>query len=87
MARVYIPAQLAKLTGGLREVDASGASLREVIDSLDTAFPGLRDTLVDGDRLRAGLAAAVDNVLASGLRQPVRESSEVVFLPALKGGV
>lgn len=87
MARVQIPPQLAKFTGGLREVDAPGGSLREVIDSLEAMFPGLRERLVDGDRLQAGLAAAVDNVLASGLRQPVGDSSEVVLLPAMKGGV
>ena len=87
MARVHIPAHLAKLTGGLREVEAKGTSLREVIESLGASFPGLRERLIDGDRLQPGLAAAVDNVLSSGLRQPVGEASEVVFLPAMKGGV
>ncbi len=85
MARVFLPAQLAKLTGGAREIEARGATLREVIESLEEAYPGLKDRLVEGDRLRPGLAAAVDNVF-SGLRQPVGESSEVHFVPAMQGG-
>ncbi len=87
MAHIYLPAHLAKFTRGLRNVEACGATLGEVIDTLEIAFPGIRERLVANDRLTPGLAAAVDNVLASGLREAVRDSSEVVFLPALKGGV
>lgn len=86
MARVQIPVQLAKLTTGLREVEAAGETLFAVIESLDRKFPGLKARLVEDDRLRPGMAAAVDNVIASGLRHPVGGSSEVVFLPALRGG-
>ena len=85
MARVLIPTNLLRFTGGRREVEAAGETLLEVIDSLEAGFPGIRDRLVEGDRLRPGLAAAVDNVL-SGLRDVVRSESEVVFLPALAGG-
>jgi molybdopterin synthase sulfur carrier subunit len=85
LARVFLPAQLVKLTGGAREVEARGTTLLEVIEALEAAYPGIRDRLIEGDRMRPGLAAAVDNVL-SGLRQPVGESSEVCFIPAMQGG-
>ena len=85
MATVRLPAQLARLAGGASEVQVAGATLREVIEALDRAHPGLHERLVSGDRLRPGMAAAVDNVLAT-LRHPVGEASEVVFLPALAGG-
>ena len=87
MARVHLPAHLSKLTRGARDVEIRGATLREVIDGLEAAFPGIRERLIDGERLCPGLAAAVDNVLASGLLHAVGESSEIVFLPALRGGV
>ncbi|MBI4601426.1 MAG: MoaD/ThiS family protein [Planctomycetes bacterium] len=87
MARVFIPIQIAKLTGGARVVEVSGATLGEVIDALDGLHPGIRDRLVEDGRLRAGLAAAVDNVLAPpGLGHTVGPESEVIFLPALRGG-
>jgi molybdopterin converting factor small subunit len=85
VATVRLPVQLARLAGGAQEVTASGTTLREVIEALEKAHPGLRAQLIEGDRLRPGLAAAVDNVLAN-LRHPVGESSEIVFLPALAGG-
>lgn len=87
MATVQIPTQLARLTGGLRAVEVSGATLAEVINALEARFPGVRDRLVEGDRLRPGLAAAVDNVFAPpGLQHAVGETSEVCFVPALRGG-
>lgn len=85
MATVRLPTQLASLAGGAQEVTVCGTTLREVIEALEKSYPGLRSRLMEGDRLRPGLAAAVDNVLAT-LRHPVGESSEVVFLPALVGG-
>jgi molybdopterin synthase sulfur carrier subunit len=87
MARVFIPAQLVEVTGGEREVEVPGGTLREVIDALDARFPGFKARLVDGDRLRSGMNAAVDSVVhPTGLRQPVGETSEVHFIPAISGG-
>ena len=87
MATVQIPSQLTKLTGGLRVVEVPGATLAEVIDALESRFPGARQRLVEGERLRPGLAAAVDNVFAPpGLQHAVGPASEVCFVPALKGG-
>ncbi|MBI4583892.1 MAG: MoaD/ThiS family protein [Planctomycetes bacterium] len=87
MPTVFIPAQLQSFTGGARKVEVKGKTLREVIEALDAAFPGLRDRLVEGDRLRPGLAVAIDSVICSaGLRQAVRKDSEVHFIPAISGG-
>ena len=64
-----------------------GATVGELIDALDAKHPGMRDRLVDGDRLRKGLAASVDGVLGRrSLSQPVGENSEVQFFPAIAGG-
>jgi len=58
-----------------------------VIDELDRLHPGVRARLCDGDALRSGLAAVVDNEVARlGLLQPVGPDSEVHFLPAIAGG-
>ena len=66
-------------------MEASGRTLRDVIDSLERDYPGVRERLVEGDRLRPGLAAAVDNAFV-GLLQPVEETSAIHFVPALQGG-
>ncbi len=87
MPVVWIPAPLRTLTGGRETVPVSGATVAEVVAALERLHPGIRDRLCDGDALRPGLTVAVDDQVARlGLREPVRESSEVHFLPAIGGG-
>lgn len=87
MARVYIPALMRTLTGGAEQVTVSGRTLRQVIDSLEDLYPGLKArVLVDG-RLSPSLSVAVDGeVTRLGLLQAVGDDSEVHFLPAMSGG-
>jgi len=74
-------------TGGLAEVQAHGTTVREVIDDLDSHYPGLKTRLMDDDRLKPNIALVVDGVSSrQGLRQAVSESSEVHFVPAISGG-
>ena len=86
MARVWIPSLLRDVTGGQETVTVPGASVRQVIDELDRLHPGVRARLCDGDALRSGLAAVVDNEVARlGLLQPVspdssRKTPEALFI-------
>jgi molybdopterin synthase sulfur carrier subunit len=87
MATVFIPALLRSLTGGRDTVTAPGATVGEIVTALEAAYPGMRARLCDGDRLRPGLAVAVDGQFAPlGLLHTVGPTSEVHFLPALSGG-
>jgi len=87
MAVVHIPAPLRQLTGGESQVTVEGATLRQVVDALEAAHPGIRARLVEGDRLRPGLAVFVDNVQAdAGLRTPVKHDSQIYLAPAIAGG-
>jgi sulfur-carrier protein len=75
------------LTGGADRVEAAGRTVRQVIESLEAAHPGIRARLLDEDRLKPSIGVAVDGVVSRlGVRQPVGESSEVHFLPAVSGG-
>jgi molybdopterin synthase sulfur carrier subunit len=87
MATVWVPALLRELAGGRDTVTVPGTTVRHVIDALERDYPGTRDRLCAGDGLRPGVAVAVDGQLARlGLLEPVREDSEVHFLPAIGGG-
>jgi sulfur-carrier protein len=87
MATVWIPSLLRELTDGATTVSASGATVREVIDALESAHPGLKSRLCDGDRLRPGMSVAVDGTVTRlGLRQPLGPDSEIHFLPSVRGG-
>jgi len=87
MPRVFIPPLLRSLTGDADTLDVAGKTVRDVIDQLEAQFPGVRERLCEDDDLKPGLTVAVDgNVSAVGLLQPLGESSEVHFLPAIGGG-
>lgn len=84
---VYIPALVRTLTDGASTVSASGSTVRELIDDLESRYPGVRDRLCEQGQLRAGLTVAVNGTVSRvGLRQRVPENAEVHFLPALGGG-
>ena len=87
MAVVWIPSLLQSLTGGQEKVLVPGATVGEIIDSLEARFPGVRERLVEGGAIRPHIAVAIDgDVSPEGLEQDVRESSEIHFIPALSGG-
>ena len=87
MSTVYIPPLLRSLSGGIDHVEVDGANIRQVIEALESRFPGIRERLCEGDRLRSGLVVAVDGAVSRlGLIEKISENSEVHFLPATGGG-
>jgi sulfur-carrier protein len=87
MATVIIPSLLRKLTGGHERVTVSGSNVRQVVDDLERQFPGIKAQLVEHGELKASIAVSVDGEMGlGGLLDPVREDSEVYFLPAIGGG-
>ena len=78
---------MQKLTDGKPTVPVQGKSVREVIDNLDHAYPGVKARLVDGFKLKPNISVAVDGEVSPiGMLQRVEEDSEVHFLPAIGGG-
>jgi molybdopterin converting factor small subunit len=86
---VFIPTALQPLTGGQAVVQVPGATVRQVINSLERQFPGVKELLYDPeeDALLAGLAVTIDGEVGQlGLLEQLREDSELHFLPAIAGG-
>jgi cysteine synthase/molybdopterin converting factor small subunit len=90
VTRVRIPPTLRDSVGGAREVEASGATLRELLADLVERFPSLgRQVLENGDELAPFVNVYVDNEdirTLEGLDTPVQESTTVILLPAMAGG-
>ena len=89
MPDVWLPPRLQRLTGGQQRVQVAGRTVRQVIENLERAFPGLQAELYDAeeDILMPGMAVVVDGETSQlGLLESVREDSELHFLPALGGG-
>jgi molybdopterin converting factor small subunit len=87
MPRVFIPPLLRSLTDDQDALDVDGATVGEVIDSLNRQFPGVQERLVQDGRLRPGLSVAIGTkVSARGLLSKTAPGDEVHFLPAIGGG-
>ena len=88
MALVWVPTNMRKFTGGQSKVRIeSGETLRDLIDNLERRYPGIRAMVVHDELVREEIAVFVDGEnIHQGLFQPVRENSEIHFLPMLAGG-
>jgi molybdopterin converting factor small subunit len=87
MATVVIPALLRKFTDGKDRVIASGRNIGQLVEDLERQFPGLREQLIEEGEIKPSIAVSIDGDLGTaGILEPVRESSEVFFLPAIGGG-
>jgi molybdopterin synthase sulfur carrier subunit len=90
VAHVFFPQPLRGLAGDAHDVEAPGATLRELIANLSERFPGMRERLIDpedDDALMPGMAAVVDGEVTNmGLRTKLEADTEVHFMPAIAGG-
>ncbi|MCR9113082.1 MAG: MoaD/ThiS family protein [Rhodobacteraceae bacterium] len=81
MVQVKIWGSLAAFTDDRREVEIDAKNLRELLDGLARAYPGLKPQL---DR---GVSVSIDGrIYNDSWFQPIRPDSEVVLLARLKGG-
>jgi sulfur-carrier protein len=84
--RVAIPGALRSYTAAA-DVQASGATLAELLADLERGYPGIRFRMVDEqDRIRRHIRIFVNGAQANALEQPLAESDEVVIVQALSGG-
>ena len=87
MAKVFIPSLMQELTDRQTQLDIQGSTVREIIKELDQSYPGVKDRLMDGFKLKGNINVAVDGEVSPiGVLAKVQENSEVHFLPALGGG-
>ncbi len=84
--KVLIPSPLRSYTGE-REVEASGATLAELLAALDRRYPGLRFRMLDEqDHLRPHIRLFVNGEQARDLATALDPSDEVQIVQALSGG-
>lgn len=90
MPRVSFTRHLERFFPGLTETNVAGRSVRDVLDDLESLYPGLRDYIVDETgALRKHVNIFVDGEVVRdrrGLSDAVEESGSVHILQALSGG-
>ncbi|WP_341231127.1 MoaD/ThiS family protein [Nocardioides salarius] len=87
---VRIPTILRTYTGGESEVPASGATLGEVLDDLESRHPGIRSRILDDNgalRRFVNVYVGNDDVrFLDDLATPTPDGVQVSVIPAVAGG-
>ncbi len=87
---VRIPTILRTYTGGESEVTAKGETLQEVLDDLDSSYPGIRARILDDQgaiRRFVNVYVGNDDVrFLDALATPTPAGSQVSVIPAVAGG-
>lgn len=86
---VRIPTPLRTLTGGADEVPAEGATVAEVIESLEASHPGMKDRLCDekGVRRFVNLYANDEDIrFLDNLETTLKDGDTLSIVPAIAGG-
>ena len=90
MPTVRIPTPLRTATGGAATVETDGATLKAVLDDLESQHPGIGERLLDETgQIRRFVNIFVDDEdvrFQEGLDTPVAEGSTVSIIPAVAGG-
>jgi len=87
---VRIPTLLRKLTQNQEIVEAEGSTIREVINSLENNYPGLKERICDEqDHIRRFVNIFLNDEDIRFLKEsetPVKSGDEVSIVPAIAGG-
>ncbi|WP_229054857.1 ubiquitin-like small modifier protein 1 [Aeromicrobium sp. Leaf350] len=87
---VRIPTILRAYTGDSSQVTAEGSTLAEVLDSLESTYPGIKARVVDEDgKLRrfVNIYVAEEDVrFAQGLDTTTPDGTQISIIPAVAGG-
>ena len=89
MTVVRVPPVLRTEAGGAREVEASGSTVRELLEDLAARVPALAHRVYENGAIQSFVNVYVDGEdvrLRSGLETPVRSDTTVILLPAMAGG-
>ena len=84
--KVLIPSPLLSYTKE-REVEATGATLTELLADLDRQYPGLRFRVIDEqNNMRAHMRFFVNGEQVFDITHPLRPTDAVYLVQALSGG-
>jgi molybdopterin synthase sulfur carrier subunit len=90
MASIRIPTPLRKLTNELEVVQAAGSNVNEILESLDKAFPGLKERICDEQgNVRRFVNVFVNDEDIRFLEEKataVKDTDEISIVPAIAGG-
>ena len=86
---VKVTANLQKMVGGKRSVQAEGASVRELLDDLDSRYPGFKSQIVTDGQIHRFVNIYLNDEdirYTGGVDTAIKAGDVLDVLPALAGG-
>ncbi|HHT9118039.1 MAG TPA: MoaD/ThiS family protein [Candidatus Hypogeohydataceae bacterium YC38] len=87
---VRIPTPLRSLTGNKEEIEAAGKSIKEIINNMESRYPGIKNRLCDEKgQLRRFINFYLNDEDIRFLQNqdtPVKEGDQISIVPAIAGG-
>ncbi|RZQ59333.1 MoaD/ThiS family protein [Amycolatopsis suaedae] len=86
---VFIPTILRTHTGGEKSVEASGSTVAQVIDDIESRHGGIKARVVKEEKLHRFINVYVNDEdvrFAGGLEAEVKDGDTLTILPAVAGG-
>ena len=87
--KVRIPTPLQKLTNGKADVECGAKNINEMIEALEKDFPGIKERLTDGGRVRRFINIYVNDEDIRFLNKEetaLKEGDSISIVPAIAGG-
>ena len=87
--KVRIPTPLQKLTNGKAEVECSAKTVAELVDVLEHSYPGMKERLSDGGKIRRFINIYVNDEdirFVNKEETTLRDGDTISIVPAIAGG-
>jgi MoaD family protein len=87
---VRIPALLQRAVGGAKLIQGQGRTVKELLDNLDSQYPGFKERMLTGDgKLHPFIRVYLndeDISFLGELEAPLKDGDVLSILPAMAGG-
>ncbi len=86
---VRVTANLQKMVGGQRSLQGEGSSVGELLDDLESRYPGFKGQIVTDGQLHRFVNIYLNDEdirFLDKLETPIKEGDTLSILPALAGG-
>ncbi|MDH4162047.1 MAG: MoaD/ThiS family protein [Nitrospirota bacterium] len=87
--KVRIPTPLQKLTNGKPEVECSAKNVAEMVDVLEKDYPGMKDRLSEGGKVRRFINIYVNDEDIRFMNKEdtaLKDGDSISIVPAIAGG-
>jgi len=87
--KVRIPTPLQKLTNGKTEVECKAKDVAELVDVLEKDYPGMKERLSDGGKIRRFINIYVNEEDIRFLNKEetaLKDGDAISIVPAIAGG-